>query len=55
MDAIVSQPGTEDEPSTGLELLLCKEFVKVHGVQIWVESKENLGSTFCFTIPSQAN
>ncbi len=51
-----SAPGTEDEKGTGLGLLLCKEFVELHGGKIWAESpigKGNTGSKFIFTLPKQ--
>ena len=48
----VSRPGTEQEPSTGLGLILCKEFIEKHGGKIWVESMPHKGSTFYFTLPS---
>lgn len=41
----------KQETSTGLGLTIAKEFIKLHGGKITLESEPNKGSTFIITIP----
>lgn len=50
---VFSTRGTMDEKGTGLGLILCRDFIQINGGKIWVESLENVGSKFFFTLPSK--
>jgi two-component system, sensor histidine kinase and response regulator len=43
--------GTASESGTGLGLMLCNEFLAKNGGTLHIESKEDHGSTFSFTLP----
>ena len=51
LDVQTRRKGTESEPSSGLGLMLCKDFIEQHGGKIWADSIEGKGSTLLFTLP----
>ncbi len=53
VDKVQSTRGTAKETGTGLGLILCKELVEKQNGKIWVESKEDEGTTFYFTLPAE--
>ncbi|HPN37672.1 MAG TPA: PAS domain S-box protein [Melioribacteraceae bacterium] len=50
IDKQVSKPGTNREKGTGLGLILCKEFIDLHGWKINVESKIGEGTKIIIEI-----
>ncbi|HMM10937.1 MAG TPA: histidine kinase N-terminal 7TM domain-containing protein [Bacteroidales bacterium] len=55
IDGKTNRPGTAGEPSTGLGLILCKEFAERSGGQLLVSSKPGEGSTFTLLLPASVS
>ena len=51
IDVNTKRPGTNGEHSTGLGLILCREFIGKNGGEIKVVSQPGKGSVFSFSIP----
>lgn len=47
-----SSTGTNQESGTGMGLLFCKDLVEKCNGKIWVDSKQNVGTEFSFTVPA---
>ena len=51
LDFKTNRKGTDGEPSTGLGLIICKDFIDKLGGKIRVETEERKGTLFQFTLP----
>jgi signal transduction histidine kinase len=53
LDTVTNRKGTDGEASTGLGLLICKDFIEKNGGILKIESEEGIGSTIRFTLPEK--
>ncbi|MEG0795171.1 MAG: hybrid sensor histidine kinase/response regulator [Odoribacter sp.] len=49
--AYFTTDGTYSEKGSGLGFLLCRDFIRKNGGELWFESEENVGSVFSFSLP----
>jgi len=54
LDVNTGRKGTAGEYSTGLGLMICKDFIEKNGGKLFIESDEGKGSDFKFTVPMNA-
>jgi len=52
LDVNTNRKGTEGESSTGLGLMICKDFIERNSGKLWIESEEGKGSVFSFSLPA---
>ena len=50
IDSKVSREGTAGEQSSGLGLIVCRDMLHKHGIELLVESEEGKGSRFWFEV-----
>lgn len=50
-DVKQSASGTRNEKGAGVGLLICKEFIEIHGGQLSCNSRKGAGTVFSFTLP----
>jgi signal transduction histidine kinase/tetratricopeptide (TPR) repeat protein len=51
LDSDFNRVGTDNEKSTGMGLILSKEYANLMGAEVFAESEVGKGSKFCFVLP----
>jgi len=51
LDVDTNRKGTDGESSSGLGLMICKDFIEKSGGKLGIQSSEGKGSVFHFTLP----
>jgi PAS domain S-box-containing protein len=54
LNSITGRMGTAGETSTGLGLIICRDFIEKHGGILFVESEEGKGTKVTFTLPQRS-
>ena len=49
----ITTKGTNNEPGTGLGLVLVQDFITLNNGKFWIESVVDKGSEFCFNLPKE--
>jgi signal transduction histidine kinase len=55
LDVNTNRKGTDGELSTGLGLMICRDFIEKHGGRLVIKSEAGRGSTFSFILPGRAH
>jgi signal transduction histidine kinase len=55
IDSNLKRFGTENEPGTGLGLIMVAEYLQIIGGEINVQSEAGKGTTFTFSLPAEAS
>ena len=53
INEMVKRQGTESEPGSGLGLIICREFIRIHQGRIWIDTEPGKGTTVNFILPEK--
>ena len=53
INEMVKCQGTESEPGSGLGLIICREFIRIHQGRLWIDTEPGKGTTVNFILPEK--